>query len=155
MPDSLWPHWHQVRHPYPSVSPGIYSVSWPLSQWYLPTISSSVILFSSCPHSFLASGSFPMSQFFASSGQSVGASASASVPSVNIQGWFRLGLTDLVSLLSKRLSRAFFSITIWQKYLTWCKYLQTTLLCVYGYYGIMGINLTCLLDYFVNNLLFQ
>ena len=133
MPDSLWPYWHkQVRYPYPSVSPGIYSISWPLSQWSHPTISSSVILFSSCPHSFLASGSFTMNWFFASSGQSVGASASASVLSVNIQGWFRLGLTDLVSLLSKRLSRAFFSITIWKKYLTWCKYLQTTLLCVYG-----------------------
>ena len=76
-----------------------------ISRWCHPTISSSVIPFSSCPQSFPASGSFPVSQLLASSGQSIGASASASVLPVNIQGWFSLGLTALISLLSKGLSR--------------------------------------------------
>ena len=72
-----------------------------MSQWCHPTISSSVVLFSSCLQSFLASGSFPMSQFFSSGGQSIGVSASASILPMNIQGWFPLGLTALISLLSK------------------------------------------------------
>ena len=79
----------------------------PLSWWCHPTISSSVAPFSSCPQSFPASGSFPVSQFFASSGQSIGASASASSPSNDIQGWFLLGFTDLISLQSKGFSRVF------------------------------------------------
>ena len=78
-----------------------------LSWWCHPTISSSVVPFSSCLQSFTASGSFPMSQFFSSSGQSIRASASASVLPMNIQGWFPLGLTGLISLLSKGLSRVF------------------------------------------------
>ena len=75
-------------------STGVCSNSCPVSWWYLPTISSSVTPFSSCPQSFLASGYFPMSQLFALNGQSIGASASASVLQVNIQGWFPLGLTS-------------------------------------------------------------
>ena len=88
-----------------------YSNSCPLSQWCHPTMSSSVVPFS-CPQSFPASGSFPMSQLFTSGGQSIGASASASVLPMNIQGWFPLGLTGLISLLSKGLSRIFSSTTV-------------------------------------------
>ena len=93
---------HGLQHaslPCPSPTPGAYSNSCPLSWWYQPTISSSVIPFSSCLQSFPASGSFP------TGGQSVGVSASATVLSMNIQGWFPLGLTGLTSLLSKGLSR--------------------------------------------------
>ena len=79
------------------------SGSFPLSQWCHPTISSSVIPFSSCLQSFPASGSFPTSQFLASGGQSIGALASASVLPMNIQDWFPLGLTGLISLQSKEL----------------------------------------------------
>ena len=86
------------------------SNSCPLSQWSLPTISSSVVPFSSCLQCFPASGSFPLSQFFASGGQSIG--ASASVLPVNSQDWFPLGLIGLISLLSKGLPRVFFSITV-------------------------------------------
>ena len=86
---SLWPHEPQhARPPCPSSTPGVYLDSCPLSQWCHPAISSSVIPFSFSIHSFPAAGSFPMSQFFASSGQNIGASASASVLPVNIQGWF-------------------------------------------------------------------
>ena len=100
------------RLPYPSPSPGACSDSCPLSQWYHPTISSSVVPFSSHLQAFPASGSFPMSQFFASGGQSIGVSASASVLPMNIQDWFPLGLTDWISLLSKGLSRVFSSTTV-------------------------------------------
>ena len=98
MSDSLWPHGLQhSRLPYPSPAPGAYSNSCPLPRWCHPTISSSVILFSSCPQSFPAPGSFPKSQLFTSGGQSIGASAtaSASVLPMNIQGWFPLGLTGI------------------------------------------------------------
>ena len=81
-------------------------------RWCHPTTSSSVALFSSCPQSFPASGSFPMNWLFASGGQSIGASASASVFPMNIQGWFPLGLTGLISLQSKGLSRVFSNTTI-------------------------------------------
>ena len=84
----------------------------PLSQWCHPTISSSVILFSSCLQSFPASGFFPMSWLFASSIQSIGASVSASVPPMNIQDWFPLGWTGLISLQSKGLSRVFSNTTV-------------------------------------------
>ena len=90
--NSLWPHGLQSRPPCPSPTPGAYSNSCPLSQWCHPTISSSVIPFSFL-RSFLASGSFQMSQFFASGGQSIGVSASASVLPINIQDWFPLGWT--------------------------------------------------------------
>ena len=102
--DCLWPYeLHCVRLSCPPLSPGICSYSCPLRRWCHPTISSSVILFSSCLQSFPASGSFPISWLFISGGQSIGASASASVLTMNIQGWFPLGLTDLIFLLFKGL----------------------------------------------------
>ena len=96
--------------PCPSLSPRVCSNSCLLSQWCHVIISSSVAPFPSCLQSFPASGSFPMSQFFASDGQSIG--ASESVLSMNIQGWFPLGLTGFVSLQSKGLSRVFSSTTV-------------------------------------------
>ena len=91
MSNSLWPHGLQhTRLPCSSPTPGAYSNSWPSSQWCHPTISSSFIHFSSCPQTFLASGSFPMSHLFVSGGQSIGASASASVLPKNIQDWYVL-----------------------------------------------------------------
>ena len=103
--DSLRPHGLQhTRLPCPSLSPGVCSKSCPLHSWCHPNISSSVTPFSSCPQSFPASGSFPMSQFFTSGGQSIGVSASASVLPMSIQDWFPLGLTGLISLQSKWLS---------------------------------------------------
>ena len=113
MSNSLQPHGLQhTRPPCPSPTPRACSIAWPLSRWCLPTISSSVIPFSSCLQPFPASGSFPVSQFFTSGGQSIGASASGSVLPVNIQGWFPLGLTGLISLQSKGLSRVFSSAKI-------------------------------------------
>ena len=96
----------------PSSSPGICSSSGPMNQWYQPTISPSVTLFSFCLQSFLASGSFPMSQLFTSGGQSTGASASASVLPKSIQGWFTLRLTGLIALLSKGFLRVCSSTTV-------------------------------------------
>ena len=92
-----------ARPPCPSPTPGVYSNSCPLSWWCHPTISSSIVPFSSCPQSFPASGSFQMSQFFASGGQSIGVSASASVLLTNIKDWFFffLGWTGWISLLSR------------------------------------------------------
>ena len=113
--DFLWPHGlPHTNFPCPSPPPGACSDSCPLSQWCHPTISSSVTPFTSCLQSFPASGSFPVSGLFTSGGQSIGASASASVLPMNIQGWFPLGLTSLISLLSKELSRVFSSTTIWK-----------------------------------------
>ena len=104
---TLCPHGLQnTRLPCPSASPGACLNSCPLSQWCHPIISSSVILFSSCLYSFPTSGSFPMS-WHLNGGQSVEGSASASVLPINIQGWFSLGLTGLISLQSKGLSRVF------------------------------------------------
>ena len=106
--DSLQPHELQhTRPPCPSPIPGVHPNPCPLSRWCHPTISSSVVPFSSCPQSFPESGSFPMSRLFASSGQSIGVSALASVLPINIQGWFPLGLTGLTSLQYKGLSRVF------------------------------------------------
>ena len=99
------------RLPCPS-TPGACSNLYPLNQWCHPIISSSVIPFSSCLQFYPASGSFPVSQFFASGGQSIEASASASVPPMNIQDWFPLGFTGLTSLQSKRLSRVFSNTTV-------------------------------------------
>ena len=101
-----------TRLPCSSLSPRVCSNSCPLSQWCHPTISSSAAPFSSFHQSFPASGSFPVSWFFTSGGQSIGASASTSALPMNIQGWFPLGLTGLISLLSKRLSRVFSSTTV-------------------------------------------
>ena len=92
------PGLQHARLPCPSPTPRVYSNSCPLSWWCHPTISSSVIPFSSCLQSFPASGSFPMHQFFSSSGQSIGVSASASVLPMNIQDWFLLGWTGWISL---------------------------------------------------------
>ena len=111
--NSLWPHGLQhVTFPCPSPAPGACSNSYPSSQWCHPTISSSAIPFSSCLQSFPESGSFSMSQFFQSDGQSIGASASASALPVNSKDWFPLGLTGLISLPSKGLSRVFSNTTV-------------------------------------------
>ena len=107
MSDSLQPH--ELQHtmlPSPSPSPGACPSSCPSSRWYHPTTSSSVVPFS-CLQSFPASESFLMSQLFTTGGQSIGASASASLFPKNIQGWFPLGLTGLIALHSKQLSRVF------------------------------------------------
>ena len=103
MSDSLWPHELHVRPPCPSPTPRVHPNSCPLSRWCHPTVSSSVVPFPSHLQSLPASGSFPVSQFFTSSGQSIGVSASASVLPMNIQGWFPLGLTGLISWQSKGL----------------------------------------------------
>ena len=106
MSDSLWPHEpRHARPPCPSPIPGVCPNPCPLSWWCHPTISSSVVPFSSCPQSFPASGSFKMSQVFASGGQSIRVSASTSVLPMNIQDWFPLGWTGWISLQSKGLSR--------------------------------------------------
>ena len=111
MSDSLWPHGLQYnRIPCPSLSPGVCSNSCPLSRWCHPTISSSVVPFSSCPQSFPTSVSFPMSQLFTSVSQSIG--VSALVLTVNTQDWFSLGLTGLISLMSKGLS-SWLSVLVW------------------------------------------
>ena len=111
---SLWPHGLQhARLPRPSPTPRACSKSCPSSRWCHPTISSSVVPFSSCLQSLPASGYFPMSrQFFTSGGQSIGVSISASVLSMNIQDWFPLGWTGRISLKSKGLSRVFFNTTV-------------------------------------------
>ena len=112
MSDSLRPHGLQhARPPCPSSTPGVYPNSCPLSRWYHLTISSSVIPFSSCPQSFPASGSFQMSQLFASGGQSIGVSTSTSVLPMNTQDR-SIGWTGWISLQSKELSRVFFNTTL-------------------------------------------
>ena len=111
--DSLHPHGRQhARPPCPSPTPGVHSDSRPSSQWCRPAISSSVVPFSSCPQSFPASGSFPMSQLFTWSGQSIGISASASVLPMNTQDWSSLGWASWISLQSKGLSRVFSNTTV-------------------------------------------
>ena len=113
MYDSLWPHGPQhTGLPCPSPSPGVCPSSRPLNQWCYPTISSSAALFSFCLQSFPASGSFSMSWLFASGGQSIEASVSASVLPMSIQCWFPLGVTSLTSFLSYGFPRVFFSTTI-------------------------------------------
>ena len=111
--NSLPSHGQQhTRLPFPSPTPRTSSISHPSSWWCHPTISSSVVPVSSCLQSFPASGSFQISQFFASGGQSIGVSASASVLPMNIQDWFPLGLTDWMFLQSKGLSRVFSNTTV-------------------------------------------
>ena len=108
--NSLQPHGLQhARLPCPSPTPGAYSNSCSLSRWCHPTISFSVVPFSFCLQSFPASGSFPVSQFFTSGGQSIGISASASVLPMNIQGWFPLGWTGWISLSCPRNSQESYS----------------------------------------------
>ena len=106
---------HELQHTRPpclSPTPGVYPKSCPLRRWCHPTISSSVVPFSSCPQSFPAAGSFSMSQLIASGGQSIGVSASASVLPMNIQDWFPLGWTGWISLQSKGLSRVLSNTTV-------------------------------------------
>ena len=111
--DSFQSYWLQYAPlPCSSPTPRVHSDSCPLSRWCHPTSSSSVVPFSSCPQSFPASESFPLSQFFASDGQSMGVSASASVLPMNIQDWFPFGWTGLISLQSKGLSRIFSNTTV-------------------------------------------
>ena len=110
---------HELQHarlPCPSPTSGACSNSCPLSRWCHPTIISSVVPFSSCLQSFPASGSSPVSQFFTSGGQSIGASASAPVLPVHIQDWFPLGMTGLSSLQSKGLSRVFNTTVHWKNH---------------------------------------
>ena len=111
--DSLWPHESQhTRPPCPSPTPEVHWDSRPSSQWCHPAISSSVVPFSSCPQSLPASESFPMSQLFAWGGQSTGASASASFPPKNSQGWSPSEWTGWISLQSKGLSGVFSNTTV-------------------------------------------
>ena len=124
MSDSLQPHGPQhARPPCLSPIPGVYPVLCPLSRWCHPNISSSVVPFSSFLQSFLASGSFPMSQLFTSGGQSIGVSASTSVLPMNTQDWYPLGWTGWISLQSKGLSRVFPSTTV-QKHQFFCAQLS-------------------------------
>ena len=111
--DSLRPHESQhARPPCPSPTPGVHSNSGASGRWCHPAISSSVIPFSSCPQSIPASGSFPMSQFFAWGGQSIGVSASTSVLPKNTGDWSPLEWTGWISLQSKGLSRVFSNTTV-------------------------------------------
>ena len=121
--DSLWPHEPQhTRPPCPSPTPRVHPNQYPLSWWCYPTISSSIIPFSSCPQSFSASGSFQMSQLFASGGQRIGVSASSVLPK-NTQDWSPLGWTGWTSLQSKGLSRVFSNTTV-QKHQFFCAQLS-------------------------------
>ena len=138
-PTSVSLQLHGLQHarlPCPSPTPRACSNSCPCSQWSHPTISSSVVPFSSCLQSFPASGSFPMSQFFTSGSQSIG--ASASVLPMNIQDWFLLGRTGWISFQSKGLSRVFSNTTVWKH-----QFLGTQLL--------YGPALTSIRDYWKNH----
>ena len=111
--DSLRPYeLKHARPPCPSPTPGVHSDSRPSSLWCHPSTSSSVVPFSSCPQSLPASGSFPVSQLFASGGQSIGVSASTSVFPMNTQDWSPLGWTGCISLQSKGLTRVFSNTTV-------------------------------------------
>ena len=115
--DSVTPWTQHAQPPCPSLTPGVYPNSCPLSQWCHPTISYSVFPFLSCPQSFPASGSFQMSQHFTSGGQSIRVSASASVKfpmniPMNIQDWYSLALTGLISMQSNGVSGVFCNTTV-------------------------------------------
>ena len=139
MSNSLQPHGLQhSRLICPPLSPRVCSNSRSLSWWCYSTISSSITHFSSRLQSLPASGSFPVSQFFQSGGQSIGVSASTSVLPMNSQGWFPLGLTALISLLSKGLSGAFSSTTIWKHQF-------------FGPQPFYGPSLTSIHDYWKNH----
>ena len=113
MSNSLWPHESQhASPPYPSPTPGVYPNPCPSSRWCHPAISSSVVPFSSCPQSLLASGSFPVSQLFTWGGEGTGVSASTSVLLMNTQGWSPLGWTGRIFLQFKGLSRVFSNTTV-------------------------------------------
>ena len=137
--DSLQPHILQnARPPCPSPTPRVYPNSCPLSRWCHPTISSSVIPFSSCLQSSPASWSFQMSQLFASGGQSIGVSASTSDLLVNTQGWSPSGRTGWISLQSKGLSRVFSSTTV-QKHQFFCTQLSLQDILVVGYFFLSSL----------------
>ena len=141
--DSLRPHESQhARPPCPSPTPGVHSDSRPSSPWCHPAISFSVIPFSSCPQSFPASGSFPMSQLFTSGGQSTGVSASTSVLPMNVQDWFPLGWTDWISLMSKGLSRVFCNITVQNNSLVLSFLYGPTLTSIHDYWKNHSFNCT-------------
>ena len=149
MSDSLRPSGLQhARLPCPSPSPRVCSNSCPLNRWCYPVIHSMLYHLILCrPLLLLLSvfpGSFPMSQLFASGHQSIGASAPASALPVNIQGWFPLGLTGLISLLSKGLSRVFSSTTVWKH-----QFFGTQSL--YGLYMVFLLSLTSIHDYWINH----
>ena len=113
MPDSLWPHGLQLSRPScPSPTPGVYPNLCPSSLWCHPSISSSVVPFSSCPQSLPASVSFPMTQLFAWGGQSIGVLALAPFLPMNTQDWSPLGWTGWISLQSKGLSKVFSNTTV-------------------------------------------
>ena len=136
MSNSLQPHEPQhARPPCSSPTPRVHPNPCPLSWWCHPTISSSGIPFSSCPQSFPASGSFPMSQLFASGGQNIGVSASTSVLPMNTQDWSPLGYTGWISLQSKGLSRVFSNTTV-QKHQFFCAQLSfsPTLTSIHDYW---------------------
>ena len=134
--DSLWPHGLQyTRPPCSSLTPKVYSNSCPSSQWCHPTISSSVVPFSSCLQSFPASGNFQVSQFFASGDQSIGVLALVSVLPINLQDWLPLGWTGLFSLQSKGLSRVFSNTTVQNhQFFSTQLFYSPTLICTHDYW---------------------
>ena len=133
--NTLKPHGLQhARLPCPSPAPRAYSNSCPSSQWCHPTISSSVVPISSNLQSFPASGSFPVSQFFASGGQRIAVSASASVFPMNIQDWFPLGWTGWISLQSKGLSRVFSNTTVQKHQFFGAQVYSPTFTSIYDYW---------------------
>jgi len=125
---------HHARLSCPSLSPGVCSKSCPLSWWCHPTILSTVTSFSSLRQSFPASGSFPMNQLFASGGQTTGAPALASVLPMNIQDWFPLGLTGLITLQSKEFSKVFSSITVQKHQIFNTQLYSPTLTSIHNYW---------------------
>ena len=135
--DYMWPHAAR-QLPCPSPTPVLCSKSWPSSRWCHPTISSSVFPFSSCLLSFPGSGSFSMSQYFASGDQSIGVSALASVLPMNNQDWSPLGWTGWISLQSKGLSRVFSNTTVQKHQLLGSDFLYS-------------LNITSLHDYWKNH----
>ena len=141
--DSLRSHWLQhARPPCPSPTPGDYSNSCPLSRWCHPTISSSVVPFSSCHQSFPASESFQMSQLFALGAKSIGVSASASVLPMIIQEWFPLGWTGWISLQSKGLSRVFSNTTVQKHQFFSAQLYSSTLISIHDHWKNHSLDKT-------------
>ena len=135
MSDSLRPHGPQhARPPCPSPTPGVHPNPCPSSQWCHPTISSSVIPFSSCRQYFPASGSFPMSQLLALGGQSIRVSASTSVLPKNTQDWSPLGWTGWISLQSKGFSRVFSNTTVQKHQFFGAQLYSPTLISIHDYW---------------------
>ena len=134
---------HELQHARPpcqSPTPGVHSNSCPLSRWCHPAISSSVISFSSSPQSFSASGSFQLSQLFASGSQSIGVSASTSVLPMNTQDWSPLGCTGWISLQSKGLSRIFSNSTVQKHQFFGAQLYSPTLTSIHDYWKNHSLN---------------